>query len=51
MNGDTFGTRWKCQRLTDLDFADDIAILAEHTDTMQNMTDQLSHHATKVGLS
>jgi len=46
MNGDTFGIRWESQRLTNLDFADDIALLAEHTDTLQNMTNQLSHQLT-----
>jgi len=37
-------------RLTDLDFADDIAVISHSPDIMQCMTDDLNNNASKVGL-
>ena len=45
-----FGISWGQTRLTDLDFADDIALIAEEDGTMQRMTTRLEEHAAKVGL-
>ncbi len=46
-----FGIQWGPeQRLTDLDFADDIALLAENDLTLQAMTDNLINCAAPFGL-
>ena len=45
-----FGISWGQTRLTDLEFADDIALIAEEDGTMQRMTTKLEEHAAKVGL-
>ena len=46
-----YGVKWKEHgRLMDLDFADDIALLAEDRNTLQNMTNDLDSGSTKVGL-
>ena len=45
-----YGIGWKTVRLTDLDFADDIAMISHSSDIMQHMTDDLHHNALKVGL-
>ena len=38
------------RRLTDLDFADDLALLGGSTKSLQSMTDNLASTAAKVGL-
>ena len=46
-----FGTVWNDQtRLTDLDFADDIAFIAETNESPKNMTNKLETEAGKIGL-
>ena len=45
------GTQWaNGTRLKDLDFADDISLLAETRDTLQEMTTSLEKEAGKIGL-
>ena len=41
----------KQNRLTDLDFADDIAMMAEETKVCQEMTTKLEEHSAQVGLN
>ena len=41
---------WNTRRLTDLDFADDLALLGENAKSLQSMTDNLASTAVKVGL-
>lgn len=51
MSRPSFGISWiDAARLTDLDFADDIALLAEERKILQKMTTALGEHASKVGL-
>ena len=38
------------RKLTDLDFADDIALLAENNQQCQQMTQQLKEESNKIGL-
>ena len=46
-----FGIEWNDQtRLTDLDFADDIALIAETNESLQHMTNKLETEAGKIGL-
>jgi len=46
-----FGIGWKNdKRLTDLDFADDIALVAEQAHVCQQMTTNLAVHSIKFGL-
>ena len=46
-----FGIVWNDQtRLIDLDFADDIALIAETNESLQNMTNKLETEAGKIGL-
>ena len=54
-----YTNKWACpecirkpchQLLADLDFADDIALLAESREGLQELTDQMSHVANKLGL-
>ena len=40
MNNPQFGIWWRDARLTDLDFADDLALIVEKYDVMQSMTDK-----------
>jgi hypothetical protein len=50
-NNPRYGIPWTDQsRLTDLDFADDIALLAESTKSLQEMTTALEAQSSKVGL-
>lgn len=49
-NRDDFGIEWGNGRLTDLDFADDLAMLSTSGTTLQDMTDNLSNIASNVGL-
>ena len=52
MGNANFGIKWKKdERLTDLDFADDIALLAENMTDLQEMTTALDNSALKVGLN
>ena len=44
------GIPWNTRRLTDLDFADDLALLGENAKSLQSMTDNLASTAAKVGL-
>ena len=47
----TYGLPWtKERRLKDLDFADDLALLAESWQQLQQMTTSLEENAAKVGL-
>ena len=45
------GIPWNTRCLTDLDFADDLALLGENAKSLQSMTDNLANTAEKVGLS
>ena len=52
MSNANFGIKWKKdERLTDLDFADDIALLAENMADLQEMTIALDNSALKVRLN
>ena len=44
------GIPWNTRRLTDLDFADDLALLGENAKSLQSMIDNLANTAVKVGL-
>ena len=44
------GIPWNTRRLTDLDFADDLALLGETAKYLKSMTDNLTSTAAKVGL-
>uniref|UniRef100_A0A7I4Y4A0 Reverse transcriptase domain-containing protein n=1 Tax=Haemonchus contortus TaxID=6289 RepID=A0A7I4Y4A0_HAECO len=45
------GVRWfNDERLTDLDFADDIALIAEDKDGLQKVSDALNENASMIGL-
>ncbi|XGW33824.1 hypothetical protein V3C99_017911 [Haemonchus contortus] len=45
------GVHWlNDERLTDLDFADDIALMAEAKDGLQKVTDALNEEASMIGL-
>jgi len=45
------GIGWKDdKRLTDLDFADDMALVAEQAHVCQQMTANLATHSVKLGL-
>ena len=46
----SFGIWWDEDRLTDLDFADDIALLSDTYNGLQKMTSDLREHGEKVGL-
>ena len=51
LGNDNFGIRWKeKKRLTDLDFADDVALLAENCQQLQDMTESITVCASQVGL-
>ena len=44
------GIPWNTRHLTDLDFADDLALLGENAKSLQSVTDNLASTAAKVGL-
>ena len=44
------GIPWNTRHLTELDFADDLALLGENAKSLQLMTDNLASTAAKVGL-
>ena len=46
----SLGIQWNEDRLTDLDFADDIALLSDTHNGLQKMTSDLGGHGEKVGL-
>ena len=51
MNRQDFGIMWDTKRrLADLDFADDLALIAENPQILQEMTSSLEKNAAKVGL-
>ena len=51
MNQDNYGIKWQEDgTLTDLDFADDIATLAETDQDCQEITNSLNEHSSAVGL-
>ncbi|CAF1405586.1 unnamed protein product [Adineta ricciae] len=51
MNGSDFGIQWNnMSRFTDLDFADDIVLLANTEENLQKMTTALETTASNVGL-
>ena len=51
MNSTDFGIIWEAKRrLTDLDFADDLALIAESSNAIQEMSCSLEVNAAKVGL-
>ena len=50
MNEPHFGILWKDGSLTDLDFADDIAMLSTSLQHLQEMTTKLQEIAAKIGL-
>ena len=50
MTNEFYGIKWKNRRLTDLDFADDIAMIGETAQSLQKMTASLAENAGKVGL-
>ena len=50
MNEPRFGIPWKDGSLTDLDFADDIAMLSTSLQHLQEMTTKLQEITAKVGL-
>ena len=47
----TVGVPWGSQQLCDLDFADDIALLSQKKDSLQEMTNALSHKCTQSGFT
>ena len=51
INDTSHGIEWSSQsRLTDLNFADELSMLAETRGTLQDMTTNLETEAGKVGL-
>ena len=51
MDQPEYGIKWQRHRqLTDLDFADDIAIMAENDVVCQEMTTRLQEKSAQVGL-
>jgi len=50
LNHPEFGIPWGRGKLTDLDFADDVALLSHSATTLQQMTDSLKTSAEMVGL-
>lgn len=51
MQGPLYGIKWDInRRLKDLDFADDLALIAESQQGLQDMTSSLEDSAAKVGL-
>jgi len=50
MTNPVYGIKWKHDRLTDLDFADDIALLSDSHDSLQDMITKLHDQAARLGL-
>ena len=50
LNYPEFGIPWGRGKLTNLDFADDVALLSHSVSTLQQMTDSLNTTAEKVAL-
>ena len=50
VDGQDYGITWGTEKLTDLDFADDIALISDSPGALQSMTTELQGNAAKVGL-
>jgi len=50
VNGRDYGITWGSEKLADLDFADDLALLCNTQEELQEMTNSLQCNAAKVGL-
>jgi len=50
VDGRDYGITWRTGKLTDLDFANDIALIGDSPVALQNMTIELLDNAAKVGL-
>ena len=50
VDGQDYGITWGTGKLTDLDFADDIALISDSPGALQSMTTELQGNAAKVGL-
>jgi hypothetical protein len=50
MQDKKYGIAWGKNRLRDLDFADDLAFIGDSPEILQQMTDDLSDIAGKIGL-
>ena len=50
VDGQDYGITWGTRKLTDLDFAHDIALISDSPGTLQSMTTELQGNAAKVGL-
>ena len=50
VNGRDYGITWGSEKLADLDFADDLALLCNMQEELQEMTNSLQYNAAKVGL-
>ena len=50
VDGRDYGITWGTRKLTDLDFADDIALISDSPVTLQDMTTELHGNAAKVWL-
>jgi len=50
VNGRDYGVTWGSEKLADLDFADDLALLCNTQEELQEMTNSLQWNAAKVGL-
>jgi len=50
VNGRDYGITWGSEKLADLDFAYDLALLCNTQEELQEMTNSLQCNAAKVGL-
>jgi len=50
VNGRDYGITWGSEKLADLDFADDLALVCNTQEELQEMTNSLQCNAAKVGL-
>lgn len=50
MNDFNYGIKWEYNRLTDLDFADDFALLSDNKNSLKTMTKNLSRFGAQVRL-
>jgi len=50
VNGRDYGITWGSEKLADLDFAYDLALLCNTKEELQEMTNSLQCNAAKVGL-
>jgi len=49
VDGRDYGITWGTGKLTDLDFADDIALISDSAVALQNMRTELQGNAAKLG--